>query len=1690
VGEGDSGGGSEGGNPTLSRTLAEPSAPSSITLRYKHPLEWTASCNPETGQISVKRPTGSSISFQSSDGHAEASVSGSSRKLNYKVQKLNADKSPCTSGSPAYLDMVQSNGRTLRFSAATGKVVSMVSASGVETTAEDYSRQMKVNRHPSTGAIQSIWSKSQGLLQAVGEGNRLTLEWYDPGQVSKNARGFAGTGTPYKTVSYELSSDQGVQVMDIAEQREGMPVFRTQRRTEGNKVTTIQGEGDERTVRTVEKNVLPGGKWEMIESLRGIDDETPSSCTRTVKKYTEGGWLTISSTQGYNTPLAQTTLYTYNDQFRVSLEIKPDGGYTRYEYDDQGRTVLSAAPWAGGGEKGTRTTYADLRFNDFRPATETEVIIAENGEETALLKRTYTYEDSPQASRTTVTETALGSDQVHTRVEETYGEAAEYPYARGRRKMSQSIDGVQTVYTYEATAEYGALHKVTETVQSNGSIVPGQSTRNVQYIAENGTTTRKEQYVHTGEGWSLIASEDYEYDDEQRLVKTTKGNGRVSTTEWMCCGPLRETDEDGIVTGYGYNSAKQLVETIRSATETTPEMITSYSYDAAGRTIATRRDVGAMTTMESTEYDNLGRTIATTDVLGRVTRTEYSEDGLTTTVTTPAGATLVTKTYYDGTVILEGGTGQREMETRLELTEEGILTTTLSKGVVLSRILKNGFGQIVRQEQPNTKGGFIVIRSVYNDKGQLISTQKEDMAPMVTVYNELGQAVRRTVLLDTLYPEDTTRNRISEISSCYRIREDGIYQVQTSTTYNADGLPLIQTTENMVSRLSAVLENKSITTDVYGQQSIQWTEYTAPTKRTRFSRIPTSDITAEILVVDGFMVSQTNHAGVHSSQERSYTSTGMVLKQTDARDNVATIETDLDGRPVKTTDAAGNVTITSYLSCCDHPACITDALGGTTCYSYDIRGRKTAEYGTAIQPACFAYDEADRMVALTTFRANEGDITSDPSGRTDGDTTIWLYDEATGLELKKTYADGSCVSKTYDELNRQETLVKARGLVTTYKYAPFTGELVSASHNDATPGWKFTYNHLGQMTSIRDASGLRELSYDSYGRMIQDTSFGQVESSLQEEYDAQGRSNGYRLMLGTHTVQHSHLDYDSKGGMIGMNLEGIASPFTWQYDPTSGFLNQLTYPNGMVRSNTYHPKLNLVTAIGYRKGADGELAAGHEYDYDALMRPVQRRDCWDSTTAEVVRDFTYNSRSELLEDRISRGGSFAYCYDNIGNRKIARELEEALSYESNRLNQYTDIAGGKEDFNPVYDADGNQTRIRTSTGIWEVSYDANDRPVVFASQDGRTTITCGYDYRGRRFEKKVVINGAVSSHSRFLYRDYLQVAQLDLTHPEPLLVKSYLWDPTEPTATRVLMMTCWKDNISQQEEHLYFMHDALKNVTSIFDGQQTRRARYEYAPFGSLLTAKEDMAQENKFRFSCEYADDELGLVYYNYRHLNPADGRWINRDPIQEQGGWNLYAFIRNRINIEVDLLGTIPPYNGGASGIVEVPIPQPSIIESNEITLNYIAYPGKQKEKDKGLEEVKKRLERKGPVYETFSPDDFNPSEHCCCGKCVKKLLIVMHGTDMSYGTNQNVRAEWGEAGLMETRTRQQISDVFKNVKIPFCEKCEVELRSCYLGQNDALRTSLQSMFPCEIVLYGTPVFGYGAIYGFQYLYQKLFN
>ena len=690
--------------------------------------------------------------------------------------------------------------------------------------------------------------------------------------------------------------------------------------------------------------------------------------------------------------------------------------------------------------------------------------------------------------------------------------------------------------------------------------------------------------------------------------------------------------------------------------------------------------------------------------------------------------------------------------------------------------------------------------------------------------------------------------------------------------------------------------------------SAEWTEYAENTKRIQKSVIPSSSVTAQTVAADGLMLSQQNHAGITETAARAYTAAGMTLTRTDGRGNTTTIRTDLAGRAVSVTDAAGNETVTQYDARFDLAAVVTDALGNTVCAGYDARGRKTAEWGTGTQPLLLGYDEAGRLVSLTTFRAaQEGDIAEDPSDRADGDTTTWSYDEATGLETRKTYADGTHVDKTWDAFNRLATETNARGIVKTCTYEQARGLPAGISYSDATPGQSFSYNHLGQLTQITDASGTRTFACNPYGEPETDClEANGLSWQVSELYDGLGRPAGYELSAGERRVQQARLSYDGKGRLSALAAEGMETPFSWTYCEQGGLVEQLAYPNGMTRVNTYENSRDLLSVIDYRRPGSANPPARHEYDYDALGRPTRRRDTWNTAAPKTTRLFTYNSRGELVGDQLRPGGRFGYQYDNIGNRKEAFEFGSTTDYETDELNRYAGIAGnGAAAFVPQYDADGNQTLVKTSTGIWTVTYNAENRPVKFESEDGGTTVECAYDSMGRRFEKKVTVGGTTGFHARYLYRDYLQVAECDLTGETPALVRSYLWDPSEPQATRVLAMTRWEANGTQVKEHLYCMHDAMKNVTSLFGEARGRRALYEYRPYGGLVTSEGNMAQENKFRFSCEYMDDELGLIYYNYRHLNPRDGRWISRDPIMEQGGWNLFAFVGNNGVNRWDYLG-----------------------------------------------------------------------------------------------------------------------------------------------------------------------------------------
>jgi len=85
----------------------------------------------------------------------------------------------------------------------------------------------------------------------------------------------------------------------------------------------------------------------------------------------------------------------------------------------------------------------------------------------------------------------------------------------------------------------------------------------------------------------------------------------------------------------------------------------------------------------------------------------------------------------------------------------------------------------------------------------------------------------------------------------------------------------------------------------------------------------------------------------------------------------------------------------------------------------------------------------------------------------------------------------------------------------------------------------------------------------------------------------------------------------------------------------------------------------------------------------------------------------------------------------------------------------------------------------------------------------------------------------------------------------------------------------------------------------------TTSGQFEYGPFGETIRLTPNANNLSPFRFSTKYSDDESDFLYYGFRYYNPSTGMWLSRDPIEEKGGLNLYAFVKNVPTSGIDRLG-----------------------------------------------------------------------------------------------------------------------------------------------------------------------------------------
>lgn len=233
----------------------------------------------------------------------------------------------------------------------------------------------------------------------------------------------------------------------------------------------------------------------------------------------------------------------------------------------------------------------------------------------------------------------------------------------------------------------------------------------------------------------------------------------------------------------------------------------------------------------------------------------------------------------------------------------------------------------------------------------------------------------------------------------------------------------------------------------------------------------------------------------------------------------------------------------------------------------------------------------------------------------------------------------------------------------------------------------------------------------------------------------------------------------------------------------------------------------------------------------------------------------------------------------------------------------------------TYDAEGNLL----TDGVWSYTYDAADRLIEMKSllpaNAGfrRLQIDFKYDYLNRRIQKTVVDmdNVLPTVDRRYVYHGDELIAELDDTGA---IVRSYTWGldvDGQLTGTGGVGALLQISNFSGTGETKYFpTHDANGNISALIKASDgSIAAIYEYGAFGepmrSELIDQTIIDDPNPFQFATEYTDYESGLVYYGRRYYSPSLGRFINRDPAEEAGGLNLYAFCFNDGVDRFDRLG-----------------------------------------------------------------------------------------------------------------------------------------------------------------------------------------
>ncbi len=677
---------------------------------------------------------------------------------------------------------------------------------------------------------------------------------------------------------------------------------------------------------------------------------------------------------------------------------------------------------------------------------------------------------------------------------------------------------------------------------------------------------------------------------------------------------IRETDENGHVTQYGYDAIGRPV----SVTEATGAR---YSYFYSGDRMVEGVDPLGRSTRA--EYDDLGRRVRTIDALGGISSVSYNASNQIISSTDALGR--VTTYRYRPDSRLESETDALGNVTRYEYDAVGHRTAIVDALGHRWTFSYDALGRLLSETDPlgaKTQYGYDAV-------GNRLTTIDANGNTTRYVYDDLNRLVRQIDALGNSYSieYDSNGNPIKLTDPAGGV-----------STYEYDDK------DRLVKAIDAAGFIRLQTFDAYGNRTSVTDEtgnktelfYDAANRGIR-TRDSNGKETTRVFDAYGNTIRITNQLGQATSYE------------IDALNRVTSIAT-ADGRiSRKQYDAVGNQTQ------------FTDPLGNTTKFEYDKLNRLTKRIDPLNHASTFSYDAVGNLISQIDRNGREIRLTRDATrqltkeewftGSDLVESIVMTYD-AFGSLL--TAVDShSALTFTYDDLNRLET-----------------------QDNLGTAGvprtrWSAAYDSRGNLQRITDSSGtVFSRAFDSRNRTTTSSLSGGGVDPVRADfaYDAAGRrtsANRYADLAGSQKTGKSLWLYNDQGQLTDLThfnaLDAVLVDFNYDYDAAFQLIEE-TGTSGAVQYD-YDDAGQLVSV-------DRAAGADESYTYDANGN---RRNVGVITGAnnQLLRDsqfdYAYDNEGNLIsKTKISTNEVTLFTYDhrNRLTRVAVRTSSGAVTSQS------------------------------------------------------------------------------------------------------------------------------------------------------------------------------------------------------------------------------------------------------------------------------------------------------------------------------------------------------------------------------------------------------------------------------------------